>query len=384
MWKAHCEEIHLGEQATHRTNVCYARSPSKGGPDGGPYGVAEKCSRARDRGRSCWPLSGSPYRLHPRRNQAPRGTKPFHATKDCSGAKGVAGDFCTIRSSNVKALTVGSKIFYLQAGGKTALNSDTAIYAGPGNIAAGHCLLRFATGVGLCTISDGTGTLAGFHARVRVTADSSIPDAVALGRDLQLQSGLDPVGNRPVSERVARWLSSLSAKYIAVFALLVAVPVICTSVYLLNSSYQDNKRALTRLQQEKAKSVSVTIDQYFKDLIARMRSVQGQYLSFTALGAALAPLLDDRRHGCVLHRRRRTQDARDGGRRALPPPGKLLPSAERGAGEGDRGLLRPSVRSADSCPTLEHESMEVVVRARIQGGATGQPQEVDSSARRWI
>ncbi len=109
------------------------------------------------------------------RNQAPRTTKAFHATKDCSGVKGVAGNFCTIRSSNVKALPVGSKIFYLQPGGKTALNSDTAIYAGPGNIAAGHCLLRFATGIGLCTISDGTGTLAGFHARVRVTADSSIP-----------------------------------------------------------------------------------------------------------------------------------------------------------------------------------------------------------------
>ena len=95
-----------------------------------------------------------------------------------------------------------------------------------------------------------------------------------------------------MSERVARWLSSLSAKYIAVFALLVAVPVICTSVYLLYSSYQDNKRALTRLQQEKAKSVSVTIDQYFKDVLARMRAVQGEYLSFTAQGATLAPLLE--------------------------------------------------------------------------------------------
>lgn len=102
-------------------------------------------------------------------------TRPLHVTKDCSGNKGVAGNFCTIRSSNVKALTVGSKIFYLQPSGKTALNSDTAVYAGPGNIAAGHCLLRFATGVGLCTFSDGTGTLAGFHARVRVTADKSIP-----------------------------------------------------------------------------------------------------------------------------------------------------------------------------------------------------------------
>ena len=96
------------------------------------------------------------------RNQTLRGTKPLHVTKDCSGSKGDVGGFCTI--------------FYLQASGKNELNSDTAIYAGPGNIAAGHCLLHFATGLGLCTISDGTGTLAGFHARVRVTHDSSIPD----------------------------------------------------------------------------------------------------------------------------------------------------------------------------------------------------------------
>src|SRR6185369_14918143 len=48
---AHCEEIHLGEQATHRTNVCYARSTSRGGLDGRPYGIAEERSRARDRGR---------------------------------------------------------------------------------------------------------------------------------------------------------------------------------------------------------------------------------------------------------------------------------------------------------------------------------------------
>jgi two-component system, NtrC family, sensor kinase len=96
-----------------------------------------------------------------------------------------------------------------------------------------------------------------------------------------------------VSERGARWLSSLSAKYIAVFVLLVAVPVICTSVYLLYSSYQDNKRALTRLQQEKAKSVAVTVEQYFRDRTKRMTAMQGRYLSFTALGSVLQPLLDD-------------------------------------------------------------------------------------------
>ena len=96
-----------------------------------------------------------------------------------------------------------------------------------------------------------------------------------------------------MGERWRRRLASLSAKYIAVFALLVAVPAIGTSAYLLYSSYQDNKRALTRLQQEKAKSVAVTIDQYFKDLTKRMTTVGGRYLSFTALGAVLQPLIDN-------------------------------------------------------------------------------------------
>jgi signal transduction histidine kinase len=101
------------------------------------------------------------------------------------------------------------------------------------------------------------------------------------------------VGERPVTERVGQWLSSLSAKYIAVCALLVAVPVLCTSVYLLSSSYRDNKRALIRLQQEKAKSVAVTIERYFADRTTRMKAIDVQYLSFTARGSALQPLLED-------------------------------------------------------------------------------------------
>ena len=88
---------------------------------------------------------------------------------------GLAGAFCTFRSSNVKAITVGSKIFYFQAGGKTGLDSDTVIYVRRGTVATGHCQLSAATGVGLCTISDGTGALAGFQARVRVWHDASIP-----------------------------------------------------------------------------------------------------------------------------------------------------------------------------------------------------------------
>src|SRR5262245_15508915 len=107
-------------------------------------------------------------------SRSTRTTRELHATKDCAGFTGLVGAFCTIRSSNVKALEVGSKIFYFQQASKTALDSDMAVYAGPGNVATGHCLLRFKTGVGLCTISDGTGTLAGLRARLRVTADSSI------------------------------------------------------------------------------------------------------------------------------------------------------------------------------------------------------------------
>ncbi len=134
-----------------------------------------------------------------------------------------------------------------------------------------------------------------------------------------------------MSEPVARRLSSLSAKYIAVFALLVAVPVVCTSVYLLNSSYQDNKRALTRLQQEKAKSVAVTIDQYFRDLAKRMRAMEGAYLSFTALGSMLQPLLDDNAIDAFYVDRKGRKTLASAGGGLTPVPGNFLhdPAVER-------------------------------------------------------
>jgi len=114
-----------------------------------------------------WVSAASPQ------SQAPQKTKAFHATKDCSGFKGGIGSFCTIRTSNVKALKPGSKIFYFQASSPSTLDSDIAIYVKRGTVATGHCLLHLASGIGLCTLSDGTGTLAGIHLRVRVTADTS-------------------------------------------------------------------------------------------------------------------------------------------------------------------------------------------------------------------
>ncbi len=132
------------------------------------------------------------------------------------------------------------------------------------------------------------------------------------------------MGGRPVSKQIARWLSSLSAKYIAVFVLLVAVPAIGISVYLLDSSYNDNKAALIRLQQEKAKSLAKTIDQYFLDLKERMKAMRGQYLNSDALSGVLQPLLERQGGRCVLRRRCRARDARNSGRRAEPGEGEPL------------------------------------------------------------
>ena len=162
-------KLHVAQMAV--TLAPRAKEASMVGRTGLPAERSRACGRSRLARRSR--VLGVGCIL--RRISSPRATKAFHATKDCSGSTGLAGGFCTFRSSNVKAIKVGSKIFYFQPASKTALDSDMAIYAGPGTVATGHCLLRFATGVGLCTISDGTGTLAGFHARVRVTADSSIP-----------------------------------------------------------------------------------------------------------------------------------------------------------------------------------------------------------------
>ena len=63
-----------------------------------------------------------------------------------------------------------------------------------------------------------------------------------------------------MKERLVRWLHSLTAKYVAVFTLLVAVPAIGISWYLLDSSYNDNKAALVREQQQRAGQLAREID----------------------------------------------------------------------------------------------------------------------------
>ena len=81
------------------------------------------------------------------------------------------GQFCTITSSNVDAIEVGSRVIYLTARGPAGLDSDVILEPpGPGNNRAfGHCTLI--APVRLCTFSGGTGKFTHFQA----TATVSLP-----------------------------------------------------------------------------------------------------------------------------------------------------------------------------------------------------------------
>ena len=100
----------------------------------------------------------------------------LHMTKECSTYFGRAGDFCTIASSNLKAIKVGSRVVYQDAAGPASLNTDVILYPpnSGNNTAFGHCALDFATGLGHCTFSGGTGRFTGFHASVSVSCVGAI------------------------------------------------------------------------------------------------------------------------------------------------------------------------------------------------------------------
>ena len=98
----------------------------------------------------------------------------LHVVKECTAYAGGAGGYCTVTSSNIPAIKVGSRIVYGQAAGAAALNSDIVLTSGAGNSAICHCYLGFADGLGLCTISGGTGAFDGFEASVTVTASSTV------------------------------------------------------------------------------------------------------------------------------------------------------------------------------------------------------------------
>ena len=97
----------------------------------------------------------------------------LHVTKECSAYTGAAGDVCTVTSSNVKEIAVGSKVVYAQAANFSTLSLDSDVVLdlpAPGNnAAAGHCQLNLVTGVGLCTFSGGTGKFTHFRGSANVS-----------------------------------------------------------------------------------------------------------------------------------------------------------------------------------------------------------------------
>ena len=101
-------------------------------------------------------------------------SRPLHVTKECSEYSGAAGGFCTITSSNLGRIKVGSRVYYDQPIGIPAgmLDSNVVLDAGNGNRAVGRCTVDLTSGLGLCTFSDGTGRFAGFNARVQVSPPS--------------------------------------------------------------------------------------------------------------------------------------------------------------------------------------------------------------------
>ena len=96
----------------------------------------------------------------------------LHFTKECSQYTRLAGGFCTITSSNLEQIEVGSKVIYTIDSGPTVLDSDVTLDPpGPGNNKAfGHCRLDLVTGIGLCTFSGGTGKFTHFSASAAVSS----------------------------------------------------------------------------------------------------------------------------------------------------------------------------------------------------------------------
>jgi hypothetical protein len=85
----------------------------------------------------------------------------LHLTKECSEYTGEAGSFCTIASSDLDAIPIGSRVVYTEAAtAEGGLDTDIVINTPSGDTAYGHVVLDGATQTGTVTLSGGTGKLA--------------------------------------------------------------------------------------------------------------------------------------------------------------------------------------------------------------------------------
>ena len=106
----------------------------------------------------------------------------LHLKKECSVYTGLAGSYCTITSSNLSEILVGSREFALKDADLVAntLDGDGVLYVRDGQLALNHCTIFNLTAtsgrIGTCRFSGGIGQLRGFHANVVVSIDKDDPN----------------------------------------------------------------------------------------------------------------------------------------------------------------------------------------------------------------
>jgi signal transduction histidine kinase len=93
-----------------------------------------------------------------------------------------------------------------------------------------------------------------------------------------------------MKERLTGALTSLTAKYVAVFVLLVAVPAVAVAVYTIWSSYDREKRDLIRLQQERANALASTVTLVLQHSVDQLQALEAEGLSPIEVENALAPV----------------------------------------------------------------------------------------------
>lgn len=99
---------------------------------------------------------------------------PVHMIKDCSTYDGTTPSLCIIAESDLGAIPVGTKVWYLGPvlTNSYFLSSNVSLEAG-GGTATGYCIFETKPSIGICTFWKGTGSLARFTAVLDVTVDAA-------------------------------------------------------------------------------------------------------------------------------------------------------------------------------------------------------------------
>jgi hypothetical protein len=102
----------------------------------------------------------------------------LHVTKECPDYHGLAGEICTITSSNIPEIKPGMRVVYASSADFFTLSLDSdLVIDGPGrNDAFGHVVLDLTDFTGVVTLSGGTGRFSHFHAGPLAVACPEFPD----------------------------------------------------------------------------------------------------------------------------------------------------------------------------------------------------------------